>query len=209
MEQRDLPSNSLNNPKLSKKENRGKLKPVIDEGASIRKKSFGEKLVDKFISKDVDSIPDYLENRVVIPFIKKAVIDTLELIFYGKSSSRDRTPMGGGEITPYNRMNNRGSNVYFLGPSTSSNSSVKSRTFNDLYFEKLSKGELVWDSIEDHLSACPTISILQVLELANLEKFIKHTDNHYGWFDMKGMEKIYDNKGGMILKLPPARYLDD
>lgn len=200
MEQRELPSNSLMNNKKKEPE---KIKPVIDGGASIKKKSFGERFADKFISKDIDNIPRYLMDDVLIPLAKKTVLDTIEILLNGKKSRGSRD----GEIVPYNRMNRR-NNVYFLGSSSASSSSRK-KTFNDLYFDDCAKGEDVWSGINEHLSTYPTLSILQLLELANLEQFSEWTDNNYGWFNMVGMKREYDSKGGMTLKLPPARVLDD
>lgn len=60
----------------------------VAEG-SRKKKSFGRKLADAFIQDDVQNVKSYIVDDVVIPGIKRAVLDTIcnsvSMLLYGES----------------------------------------------------------------------------------------------------------------------------
>lgn len=207
MEQRDLPSNSLNNPTQNKKTEE-KLKPVVSGGVKVKKKSFGERIVDRFISKDIDNIPEYLINNVLVPLAKKTVLDTMSIILNGKTRSNDSFNEGTvSNFKPYHNAYNRG--VRVLGPSAAPRRREYRTTFNDLRYDDYEDALDVRDNMLDILNNYGYVLVSHFYELSGRDDLIEYTDNHYGWTNetFKQVKLERDGLGG-IIKLPPASLID-
>lgn len=211
MDQSSLPSNSLMNQKEKEEPSIEKLEvvPVVSGKVVRKKKSLGRKFVDTFISEDITDIPNYLKTQVLVPLIKKAVLDTMSILLNGKTRGGYSNS---NEVRRYDRMGIGGSgNVYLMGSSPvtqNKNSSIEKRTFNDLYYEDGGEGERVRENIEGIFNTYQKVRVADVLELSGMSDLIEFPDNNYGWTNLSGMQLIHDGKGGSTLKMPPARPLD-
>ena len=123
MEQSTLPSNSLMNQKEVTKHKK-EISPVVSGKVKKKGKSFGKRVVDSFINEEVDDVKGYLISDVLIPTVKKTILDVIRMFFYGRASNPD-----GSIITPYNTMS-RG-RTYLMGSSTMPNR-ISKKTFDDI-----------------------------------------------------------------------------
>jgi hypothetical protein len=65
------------------------LAPVVDkEQVIVQKKSLGSKFADAFISDAAKDVKSYILEDVIIPGVKDTIINCLEMIFFGGTSSR-------------------------------------------------------------------------------------------------------------------------
>ena len=65
------------------------LAPVVDKDQVIvQKKSLGSKFADAFISDAAKDVKSYILEDVIIPGIKDTIINCLEMVFFGGTSSR-------------------------------------------------------------------------------------------------------------------------
>lgn len=208
MDQSSLPSNSLMNQKEKEEPSIEKLEvvPVVSGKVVRKKKSLGRKFVDTFISEDITDIPNYLKTQVLVPLIKKTVLDTMSILLNGKTRGGYNNS---NEVRRYDRMGIGSSgNVYIMGSSNANqNSSIKKKTFNDLYYESASDGEDVEENIKGIFNTYRKVRVADVLELSKMSEYIEFTDNNYGWTDLTGMQLVYDSNGGATLKMPPAHPL--
>lgn len=208
MDQSSLPSNSLMNQKEKEEPSIEKLEvvPVVSGKVVRKKKSLGRKFVDTFISEDITDIPNYLKTQVLVPLIKKTVLDTMSILLNGKTRGGYSNS---NEVRRYDRMGIGSSgNVYIMGSSNANqNSSIKKKTFNDLYYESASDGEDVEENIKGIFNTYRKVRVADVLELSKMSEYIEFTDNNYGWTDLTGMQLVYDSNGGATLKMPPAHPL--
>lgn len=175
-----------------------KLKPVVKGKVKKKGKSFGEKIVSNFINEDVGDVKGYLVADVLIPTVKKTLIDVIKMFFYGKTSA----PGNGSEIVSYNSMS-RG-RIYQMGPSNQKTRMPK-RTFDDIWFEDRGDVELVVDNLNIVMSTYGVVSVADLFELAGQDSMF--TDNRYGWTDLGAMQVI-NNGNGWVLKMPPPRPID-
>lgn len=197
MEQTSLPSNSLNEQKKKEKK---PVKPVVSGKVKKKGKSFGEKVVDNFVNENVEDVKGYLISDVVIPTIKKTVLDVIKMFFYGRTSA----PGDGSEIISYNRMS-RG-RTYTMGSSTlNKKRTTPKRSFDDIWFEDRGDVEIVVDNLNLLLETYGVVSAADIFELAGQDTVF--TDNRYGWTDLSGMQ-VVSNGGGWVLKMPPPRPID-
>ena len=208
MDQSSLPSNSLMNQKEKEEPSIEKLEvvPVVSGKVVRKKKSLGRKFVDTFISEDITDIPNYLKTQVLVPLIKKTVLDTMSILLNGKTRGGYSNS---NEVRRYDRMGIGSSgNVYIMGSSNANqNSSIKKKTYNDLYDESASDGEDVEENIKGIFNTYRKVRVADVLELSKMSEYIEFTDNNYGWTDLTGMQLVYDSNGGATLKMPPAHPL--
>lgn len=198
MEQTSLPSNSLNEQK--KKEKKEKIKPVVSGKVKKKGKSFGEKVVDNFVNENVDDVKGYLVSDVIIPTIKKTVIDVIKMFFYGKTGNG---PSGGSEIVSYNRMS--GGRTYLMGSSDVNKKRTPKRTFDDIWFEDRGDLEIVVDNLKALMETYGVVSAADLFELVGQDTVF--TDNRYGWTDLGAMQAV-SKEGGWVLKMPPPRPID-
>lgn len=157
--------------------------PVIK--ASVQKKTVVRKIFDAFVEEDVSSVKHYMVKKVVVPTIKRGIVDMVSLFFLGRTSSgsgyladrNDVVPFSGSTKTTIQRI---GYNNMFDGPYTS----VKSNNrFN--YNEILCSSRADAETLLAHMiRACElnpggVCSIADMYKLAGLE--CDYTYNDYGW----------------------------
>lgn len=196
MEQRELPSNSLME---QKKQEKKKIEPVVKGKVKKKGKSFGEKVADNFINEDVNDVKGYLVSDVIVPTIKKTIIDVIKMFFYGKTSG----PSGGSEVVSYNRMS--GGRTYLMGSSSYAKKKTPKRTFDDICFEDRGDVEIVVDNLNASMDAYGVVSVADLFELAGQDTVF--TDNRFGWTDLTGM-RVESHGGWYVLKMPPPRPID-
>ena len=199
MEQSNLPSNSLMDKKDTTKPEKEKIIPVVSGKVKKRKKSFGEKFVNSFINEGVDDVGTFVKEEIFIPTIKKAILDVISMIFYGRPNTPDKST---GSIINYNSMS-RG-RTYLMG-SAPAPKRVAKRTFNDIWFEDKSDMESVVANLNQIVQTYGVVSVADLFELSGQSSL--HTDNNYGWTNLEAME-VVKNHGGYILKMPPPRPID-
>ena len=197
MEHSNLPSNSLTQAK--EKPKKEKIKPVVSGKVKKNKKSFGEKVVDNFINEDVDDVKGYLVSDVVVPTIKKTILDVIKMFFYGRTSG----PGNGSEIVPYNRMS--GGRTYIMGSSNIKPKRISHKSFNDIWFENRGDIERVVDNLNAIIETYSVVSVADLFELSGQDTVF--TDNRFGWTDISGMQ-IVNKDGGYVLKMTPPRPID-
>lgn len=208
MDQTGLPSNSLMNqreegPKIEDL----KVVPVVSGKVVKSKKSLGRKFVDTFINEDVDDVPLYLKKNVLVPMVKRTVVDIITLLFGRGTSNYNSSEL---RNTPYHRMGTGLGSVYLMGSSTmptSSTSEINRKTFNDLHYDNGADGKIVKENIEQIFEMYRKVRVADVLELSGMSDLIEYPDNNYGWTDIRAMQLIYDGSGGATLKMPPAHPL--
>ena len=196
MEQNNLPSNSLMDKKDTKPK-KEKVTPVVSGKVKKKGKLFGEKVVDSFVNEEVEDVKGYLREEVLIPTIKKTILDVIKMFFYGRSSVPD-----GSSIVPYNRMS--GGRTILMGSSTAPKRTSK-KTFDDIWFENRGDVETVVDNLDMIMETYGVVSVADLFELSGQNSVF--TDNRFGWTDLGAM-KVVQNHGGYILKMPPPRPID-
>lgn len=197
MEHSNLPSNSLmNKEEIPEKK---KIKSVVSGKVKKKGKTFGEKVVENFINEDVEDVKGYLVSDVVIPTIKKTILDVIKMFFYGRTSG----PSGGSEIVSYNRMS--GGRTYLMGSSNTTPKRVSKKTFDDIWFENRGDLEVVVDNLNAIMDTYHVISVADLFELAGQDTVF--TDNRFGWTDLGAMQIVHSSNG-YILKMPPPRPID-
>lgn len=215
------PSNSKpDKPKPArKKPPEMETKPIVDSSdVKIKRRSPLGKLVKSIFAGDAKSISEYLMDEVIIPKFQDILLDTInkggEYLIYGETKA--------------SKLNhNRRSSIYYsgigreadrklygiehagtlgtreIGDSRSKN--YDTDYYSDLIFRDRQQAEEILSRMYEDLQGYECCTILSLKSM--LGHHTTHTDEKYGWDDLTG-SRIKKVRGGWLLELPTAKYLD-
>ena len=205
-------SNAISNRNAPKPEPIKVQKEIADENtnyptavakATLKKKSFGEKMKEVFIGEDIQNVGDYILKEVVVPTIKNTIVDIIQngisLLIFGESSSKNRRRDG----------------QYVSYGSYSSNSSRDRRRDDrrdsysdkgDLIFNSRSDAQAVLDRMLDIVDTYGACTVGNFYELADVPS--NYQDRKWGWTDLRYADVRMARGGGYYIDLPSAKYID-
>lgn len=180
-----------------------KIEKVVTGAVKTRKKNEIQKLTDVFISEDAANVKSYIVMDVLIPSIKKAISDGIDIILYGETRGK-RGGSSGSKISYrnyYERSDDRGRR---------DDVRAKSRfDYDDIVIESRGEAEAVLDQMEDALERYKMVSVADLYEAVNITA--PYTSNKYGWCDLevfRSIAKVVPVRDGYMLKLPKAMPID-
>ena len=202
MDERDVKPNSYAYKAKQKEaaEERKKVEKVVNGSVKTKKKSGVSKFASLFISDDVKDVKEYTLKDIVVPTIKKVIVDIvcdgINIIVNGKDSKRYRdSKVGYRSYSSYSRDDRR--------PSTS----VSSRfDYDDLVFDDRGDAELVCDQLEEMIERYGFATVADFYDAAG--RSAPYTAQKYGWTSIRSADIIRTRDGGYIIKLPKAMPLD-
>ena len=192
-------SNSHKSKELTKNEPTKKVvKPIAK--ATTKKKN---KLAETFISEDASNIKSYILMDVLVPAIKKAVIDIvtdgISMLFYGDTSHGNRRSSTSASYISYNRYSDRDRR-------DDRTSYGRSRySYDDIILQSRGEAEEVLDRMSEMIDTYGIVSVADMYDLVGIVP--NYTDNKYGWTNLRNAEPIRVSNGYM-LKLPKAGPID-
>lgn len=193
--------NSHRSKETAKKEERKKLDKVVS-GKVIKKKNTMRKIADVIVAEDKESVKNYVLLDVLVPAVKKAITDIivngLDMVLYG----------GSGEA----KKSTRASRVsYWSGTNTSredrfrDNRTRSGYSYDDVVLETRAEAKDVLDRLDEALETYGTVSVADLYDLVG--ERCEHTDNKYGWTNIRNAE-IINERDGYRIKMPRALPLD-
>lgn len=195
----DYKSNS-NKSKLEQKQSEKKVEKVISGSAKAKKKSEVKKLTDVFISEDICNVKSYIWNDIIVPIVKKAISETVDVILYGESgNSKKKSPASRVSYRSYyeDRDDNR-RRAY--GSIRKSN-----YDYNDIVLENRGDAEEVLIKLDELIDVYGSASIADLYDMVGMSG--SYTDNRYGW-DKPGVGSVVRVRDGWLLKLPKVIILN-
>ena len=192
-------NNSHKSKELTKNEPTKKVvKPIAK--ATTKKKN---KLAETFISEDASNIKSYILMDVLVPAIKKAVIDIvtdgISMLFYGDTSHGNRRSSTTASYISYNRYSDRDRR-------DDRTSYGRSRySYDDVILQSRGEAEEVLDRMSEMIDTYGIVSVADMYDLVGIAT--NYTDNKYGWTNLRNAEPIRVSNGYM-LKLPKAGPID-
>ena len=90
----EFPNNS-HAAREGKRQEKPRVENVVNGTTKLKRKSEARKFADIFISDDIDSVKNYVLMDVLVPAIKKAVVDIvsdgINMIIYGDTAKRSNS----------------------------------------------------------------------------------------------------------------------
>lgn len=180
-----------------------KIEKVVSGTAKTKKKSEISKIKDIFISEDASNVKSYVLMDVLIPAIKKAVLDIVtngtDMILYGDGGgSRRRAPS---ERVSYRRC--------YEQRDDRSIDRVRTRTgysYDDIIVANRGEAEEVLSRMDELIDQYGVVSVGDLYDLVGITG--NYTDQKYGWTNIRTAEPQRLRDGGYMLKLPKALPID-
>lgn len=175
-----------------------KVEKVVTGTVRTKKKS---KFADVFISEDAKNVKNYAIMEVLIPALKKAVVDIvtdgINIIFYGEKGRRT----SGVDRISYNRFSDtRASSRQALTRATSV------YDYDKITLESRGEAEAVLTGLTDMIDTYGQATVADLYDLIGISH--NFTDNNYGWYNLSEARAVPAFGGGYTLRLPRVSPID-
>ena len=191
------------NSHKSKEENKSSentVKKVITGKARVKKKNGLIKFADSMISEDAANVKSYILMDVLMPAIKKAVVDIvtdgINMILYGETSISSKK--NSGSKISYRKF-------YEDDRRDSIRERKKRYDYDEIVFDSRKDAEEVLSNMEELIDRYKVASVSDFYELADQDSV--YTDRYYGWTNLRSSDviRVWD---GYIIKLPKPMPID-
>lgn len=173
-----------------------RVEKVVSGNTRVKKKSGIQKFADIFVPEDVGDIKSYIVATVIIPAIKKAIMDAMDMFLYGESGSQRKA--GSASKVSYR-------SYYEKNQDRRDPRATRANAFDydNIIFDSYGDADACLDAMYDILSTYPTVSVADLYDLADMPPTNNYMLNRYGWVDLSG-STVVRTRDGYILKLPRA-----
>lgn len=178
-----------------------KVAPVVTGEVKRRKKPLGKRFQDTFLGGDARGTAAFVIGSVLIPAAKDMLVETgqqfIERMVYGDSKRRsiNRSPNPAGHFS-YNRV---GAPDRPPAPAISRRARAR-HEFDEIVLQSRGEAEEVLDRMFDLLSRYDSVSVADLYELTGIQS--AHTDQKWGWADLRGSQVTRTRSGGYVIDLP-------
>lgn len=180
--------------KEDQKEPKKKVEKVVKGTVKTKKKS---KIGNAFISEDANNVGSYIVMDVLVPTIKKAIVDIvtdgINMVFFG-GEGRSKSNSNAGYVSYRNYSDsNRGKHY--------SSSYTRPYIYDDIILETRGEAEEVLARMDELIDMYDVVSVADLFDLVG--KSCQYTDNNYGWTNIRNAE-VVRTRHGYEIKLPKA-----
>lgn len=198
----DYPSNS--NKSRSQDEPK-KIEKVVSGPVKTRKKSEFRKFTDVFVSEDINSVKHYIFMDVIVPVVKKAIVDVVSdgvnMLMYGDTGSHSKSNPSSrvSYRSFYDKKNNSDRDRY------STRSTQSGYNYDDIVLDTRGEAEDVLTRMDELIATYGTVSVADMYDLCGVTP--QYTDNKYGWTNIRNAS-IVRIREGYVIKMPRPLPLD-
>ncbi len=173
-----------------------RVEKVVSGNTRVKKRSGIQKFADIFVPEDVGDIKSYIVTTVIIPAIKKAIMDAMDMFLYGEGGSQRKA--GSASKVSYRSYYEKNQDRRDARPTR-----ANAFDYDNIIFDSRGDAEACLDAMYDILSTYPTVSVADLYDLADMPPTNNYMLNRYGWVDLSG-SAVVRTRDGYILKLPRA-----
>lgn len=193
-------SNSFKSREAIEKPKR-EISPVINK-ASVKKTSEVSKFLQVFFPERSTSIKSFIIDDVVIPTVKNAIADSIEMVLFPNGRTR-----------AFNK-NNSGTRVnyggYYRGESSRPTKQEHYENifdYDQIIFDTRQDADKVLFGMDDVIDQYGFVTVLDLFDLSNITTS-NYMAEKYGWTDIRSGNVVSVRGGGWSIKLPRPRPLD-
>jgi hypothetical protein len=183
-------------------ENRIEKKRVekVIKGSATTRKNEMRRFTDVFISEDVKNVKEYLIMDVLVPTIKKTIVDVVTdsvSMIFGMSPRRGDSKSG---KVSYDRFYNR--NDTDRTSSSGSNRTRNGYSYDDIALESRQEAEEVLTRMDELVETYGEVTVADLYDLVGVT--CEFTDNNYGWTNIRNAKVVRLRDGKYMIDLPKA-----
>ena len=182
-------------------ENRIEKKRVekVIQGTATTRKNEMRRLADVFISEDVKNVKEYLIMDVLVPTIKKTIVDVVTdsvSMLFGMSPRRSGS---GSDKISYNKMYNRNDSDR---SSVGNNRTRNGYSYDDIALDSRQEAEEVLTRMDELVETYGEVTVADLYDLVGVT--CEFTDNNYGWTNIRNAKVVRLRDGKYMIDLPKA-----
>lgn len=179
-------------------------KKVVKGPVKVKKRNEAQKLMDVFISEDISNVKKYIFMDVLVPAIKKALLDIItdgaDMMLYGSTGHSRRSNKPAGQIQYSGMYKSQNNN---RRPSDQTQTS--SYSYDNITLDSRLDAEAVLDRMHECLETYKIVSVGDLLDIVGVTG--KYTDYNYGWTNIDSAE-IVRVRDGYKIQLPKVMPID-
>ena len=188
------------------------IEQVTSAPAKTRKPGLGKKFKTVFFGGDAKTAGNYVIFDVLVPAAKDTIVEAgsqmIERFVFGESRRGGRRGVTRPEAGPTGYVSY---NRYAMGgpqreePRSISRRARAQHDFDEIILNSRQEAEDVIERLFDIVSRYESASVADLYELVGLPS--SHTDQKWGWLDIRGSRASRLRGGGYLLDLPEPRPL--
>lgn len=176
-----------------------KLGPVVKGATEIKKKTGLQKVVKDFLPGDLGQMKKDIYNKVIIPTVKKSILDGVSMLLYGTTSS----PSNLGKVSKV--IYQAGSSIYHDAQKQPKNQTPSSNSdCATILFESKDDADLVVTTMQASMDQYQSVSISDYYDVAGHPELSEFTDTRFGWRNLAATKIIPVDGGKWKIIFPPA-----
>ena len=196
----DYKSNSHKSKEDLQRPPEKRVEKVISGKAKQKKKTETRKFFEGFIQDDLTNLGSYIVTDVIVPAIKRTIMDTVKAIL-GDTGGSSRGTTTASKVSYRSFYDDRDRDI---GHRTRYDTTpVRGFDYDDILFDSRGDAAAVLDSMIDIInSQYGIVSVGDLYDLANISND-NYMANNYGWTDLRN-SKVVPTRDGYMIKLPKA-----
>jgi hypothetical protein len=204
----EFPTNTMKSrvePDLGEVKQEKKVDPVVTGEVKRRKKPLGRRFQETFFGGDMKGSFHFVVFSVLVPAAKDMLVEAgaqgIERLVFGETRRRSamRGPNPYGPNIQYNQQY-RSPASDRPPPAMISRRARARHDFDEIVLQSRSEAEEVIDRMFDLLSRYDSASVADLYELTGIAA--SHTDQKWGWTDLRGSGVSRTRAGDYLLDLP-------
>lgn len=201
-----LPDNSHQNKSEQKtkpsREPDGKRAEKIIHGTVRTRKNSGRNFLETFLAEDGPNIWNYIKYEVLVPSIKRGfydiIVGSLDMGLYGGRSNNGKRPTADKvsyrDYSSLSRKDNR--------DDRSRSRSSSGYSYDEIVLDTRGEAEAVLARMDEIMEEYEIVRVADMYDLVGITG--EHTDNKYGWTDIRNASIERTRDGGYRIKMPRA-----
>ena len=183
--------------KEEQKENieKKKVEKIVSGKVATKKKSSILKIAEIFVPEDVTNVKEYIFTDIIVPAVKAAISDIVNIYLYGEPRSSKRTTTN--TRVSYGRYYEKQDKPSYK-PDRQTRSGYE---YDDIILDNRGDAEGVLMALDDIIEQYEVASVADLYELVGIDE--NYTDHKYGWTNLS-TAKVVRAGDGYLIKLPKA-----
>ena len=183
-----------------------KVEKIVTGEVKVKKKSGLRKFFNSFFTEDAPKIKEFILSDVIIPSAKKAITDIvkngIDMAIYGADAARRN--LSNGPVTKISYKNY--SSYSNPNPGLRQPTARTTYSYDEITFASRGDAEKVLAEMDEIVSRYGFVKVADFYDLVGTSG--SHTDNNYGWMDLRSANVVRLYNGEYIIKLPRALPID-
>ena len=172
-------------------ENEKNIKKIVSGTAKVKKKNGFQKILrDIFVSRDATDIKEHIWFDVIVPALKKSIVDFVDAIVYPNNKRTSKV-----SYQPYydSKSNNRSRR--------NDDRAGRNSFYEEIIVDSRGEAEEIIDKMNEIIVNYDVVSVADLYEMIGYDKKSRYTDFNYGWSDLRGAKAVRV-PDGFLLGLP-------